>query len=271
MSSLLVILSDPISPILEKGEVTERYYNPGNVFSEVHFLLLNDDQPELNSLQYMVGDAKVQIHNYSMPRRLSLKTLGWNRGLLEYFIGDAVGIVRGIDPDVIRTLGLSLDLVVARMAKKELGIPHIASLHTHPHQPPQKLSLINRFFKNGVDRYRAEALKEADEVLPVYKPIISFLESLGVDDYRVCYNVLNSSAINRKKNYEIEELVKVAYVGRQYKDKDPSNLICAVANIEGVYLTLYGDGPFHDRLKSLVKAFQSSGLCPTHPYWCRLV
>ena len=60
---LLVIISDRLSTLVHKGEVTQRYYNPGNVFEEVHILEINDDRPEAAAVQPMVGDATLDLTN----------------------------------------------------------------------------------------------------------------------------------------------------------------------------------------------------------------
>ena len=249
---LLVILSDPLTPLLEKGEVTARYYNPGDVFSEVHILLLNDDKPDASALKYMVGEARVFIHNFNLPSKISVKSFGWQTPLLERFLQRVLPVIQDIAPDILRTHGLSLELLVARMSKRRFGIPHVASIHTNPHQPAQNVSLVRRFFVSGLDRLRSQVLKEADEVLPVYEPAVPFLQSLGVSDFQVCYNVLNPSAIKRKADYKLNKTVKVVCVSRQFQTKDPSNLIRAVAVIENMHLTLIGDGELHEALARLV-------------------
>ena len=46
LDSLMVILSDRLSELIDKGEVVPRYYNPGNLFRTVHIVLCNDDRPD---------------------------------------------------------------------------------------------------------------------------------------------------------------------------------------------------------------------------------
>jgi hypothetical protein len=60
---LLVIVPDRLSDIAGKGEVQPAYYNPGELFDEVHILMTNDDRPPIEPLQYMVGRAKLFVHN----------------------------------------------------------------------------------------------------------------------------------------------------------------------------------------------------------------
>ena len=221
VSRLLVILSDPLTPLVEKGEVTARYYNPGDVFSEVHILLLNDDKPDTSALKYMVGEAQIFVHDFVLPSKLSLKSFGWKLPLLERFLRGVLPVVKEIGPDVVRTYGLSVELMVAKMVKKQLGVPHVASIHTNPQQPVQKLSFSRRFLARGLDRLRSRVLKDADEVLPVYEPAVPFLQSLGVSDFQVCYNVLNPSAIKRKTDYKLNKTVNIVCVSRQFQTKDP--------------------------------------------------
>ena len=62
-SRLLVMIPDRLSDLVNKGEITERYYNPGNLFGEVHLAMTNEDRPDLAAVQKMVGDARLHVHN----------------------------------------------------------------------------------------------------------------------------------------------------------------------------------------------------------------
>lgn len=66
---LTVIIPDRLSALVEKGEVVARYYNPGNLFGEVHIVMTNDDRPEPALIQRMVGGAKLVLHNLPPPPR----------------------------------------------------------------------------------------------------------------------------------------------------------------------------------------------------------
>src|SRR5580704_18008108 len=43
LERLFVIVPDRLSALVSKGEVTQRYYNPGNLFRVVHLFMTNDD------------------------------------------------------------------------------------------------------------------------------------------------------------------------------------------------------------------------------------
>ena len=54
---LMVLVPDRITEILEKGEYQPNYYNPGELFSDVHIVTTTDDRPDLDRLKRTVGDA----------------------------------------------------------------------------------------------------------------------------------------------------------------------------------------------------------------------
>jgi hypothetical protein len=78
---LMVIITDKLSEIAQKGELTDRYYNPGNLFSEVHLVSINSDSVDPTVLQKLVGKANLVLHNIA-PASL-VTTLCWNPILLK--------------------------------------------------------------------------------------------------------------------------------------------------------------------------------------------
>src|SRR3954449_9839352 len=81
-SRLLVIVSETVSDWMNKGEVVDRYYNPGDFFDEVHLVLTNDDHPADRPLQRMVGRARAEVHNFPLPASVFRRTLGYRPRLL---------------------------------------------------------------------------------------------------------------------------------------------------------------------------------------------
>ena len=73
MSTLLVIIPDALSGLVNKGEITPRYYNPGNLFDEVHILMTNDDQVKPEDMQRTVGEARLYLHNLPEDRKQFIK------------------------------------------------------------------------------------------------------------------------------------------------------------------------------------------------------
>jgi glycosyltransferase involved in cell wall biosynthesis len=58
--------------------------------------------------------------------------------------------------------------------------------------------------------------------------------------------------LKSKDDYRLHSPVKVISVGRQFAEKNPDNLIRAIASFENVHLTLVGDGQLHEYLKNVV-------------------
>ncbi len=99
---LMVIIPDRLSDIIAKGEVTARYYNPGELFREVHIVMTNDDAPDAEQAQVLVGNAKLVPHNLPAGGSLFLRTLGWRPGLLNRWGHHAVELARALKPQLVR-------------------------------------------------------------------------------------------------------------------------------------------------------------------------
>jgi glycosyltransferase involved in cell wall biosynthesis len=257
---LLVIVPDRITDILVKGEYQPLYYNPGEYFQEVHILTTNDDRPDLNALRRTVGSAKLEVHN--LPEAPAIIEQGWRwlqRCALRRWAAPALELARRVQPQLIRCHGADWNIVAASQIKAGLGIPYVVSLHINPDiNPPRRYvgsdltpaqHRHNRFF----EAIEAEGLRNADLVMPVYQPIVPYLERLGVRRYEVCYNVLNRDHLAVKDDYTLHKPARIVYIGRLFDDKDPSNIIRAVATLPDTTFTIVGDGPKRPALETLAR------------------
>src|SRR5580658_2533776 len=113
MNGLMIIVPDRISDFVNKGEIIERYYNPGNTFDEVHLVITNDDKPDPAAVQKMVGDARLFLHNLPDSRKVFVPTLGWRPWLLGPWVEKAVGLARAVRPALIRCHGALLNTFAA--------------------------------------------------------------------------------------------------------------------------------------------------------------
>ena len=259
MRTLLVIVPDRLSQIIEKGECQPSYYNPGELFDIVHMLLMNDDQPPLEPLQHMVGRARLHLHNYpddltlvDRHHRLAtpIRLRRWARGGVE--------IARKIAPDMIRCHGVDWNTYLASRINAKLGIPYVLSIHINLDENP-----VRRFKgsdltpeqqrQNAFYEYlESKALERAYIAMPVYKPILPYLKRKGVERVEVCYNILDGGNLHEKTDYTLSDPPQLLYVGRLFDEKDPSNIIRAVASFSNVQFTIVGDGPIRPRLEQLV-------------------
>lgn len=256
---LMVIINDNLSNIINKGEVIDRYYNPGNLFSEVHLILTNNDKPNIEPVQRMVGEAKLHLYNIMDDKVLFFLSFGWNTTLLKLFMQKPFKIAREVKPHLIRCHSAAVNIYVSYYLKKKMQIPYVVSLHINPDVDIRKSS--NSLLKKMVLSFRKKieriGLLNADFVMPVYSPIVPYLKNLGVLKYEVCYNVINPIHLRKKNNYDINRKVKVISVGRQFLEKNPINLIKAAARINNLELTMIGDGPYH---RYLINAAHTLGI-----------
>src|SRR5262249_11556255 len=110
---LMVIVPDLISDFVRKGEVIDRYYNPGGLFDEVHVVLVNDDRPDAQAMQRMVGKARLHIHNIPSGRDLFVRSLGWRPWLLNRWAQSVIELARALRPALIRCHGALLNAYAA--------------------------------------------------------------------------------------------------------------------------------------------------------------
>jgi glycosyltransferase involved in cell wall biosynthesis len=255
---LLVIVPDRISEVLEKGEYQPRYYNPGEVFEEVHILTTNDDRPDLGLLQRTVGRARLFVHNY--PDNLNIVGSRWdwvrNRRLKQWAKG-GVEIARSIGPDLIRCHGSDWNVYLASQIKAKLGVPYVVSLHINPDINPTRryvkpdLSTDEMRHNAFYDYVELQGLRGAELVMPVYRPILSYLERLNVSRVEVCYNVLNGDNLVKKENYSLGSPSRIVYVGRLFAEKNPDNIMRALVHLPDAMFTIVGDGPIRPTLEGL--------------------
>lgn len=246
---LMVIIADRLSVLAAKGEVTERYYNPGELFREVHIVMTNDDRPDFDAVQRMVGGARLFIHNLPMPPRFMLRTLGWQNSLTASYVDGAVSLARSISPKLVRTHNNFIEGVIARRIKERLGVPYVMSLHgvwdvDGRGALPDR---IRAYFRTKLEK---ASLRAADAVIAVYAPILRYARAYGARRVELIYNIVAGKHIARKSDYELSKPPRLLTINRQVTEKNPENIIRAIADIDCTY-TLVGDGPLHEQLKTL--------------------
>lgn len=258
MSRLLVIVPDRISDILTKGEYQPGYYNPGDVFDEVHILTMTDDQPSLEALQRTVGRAKLLVHNHPDDLTLVNRRPSWLRDIrLRRWATRGVNLARAIRPSLIRCHGADWNAYLASRIKAELGIPYLVSLHINPDINPVRrivkpqLTAAEQRHNDFYEHVERTGLRNADLVMPVYCPIVPYLKRMDVERVEVCYNVLNSKHLRTKTDYTLHSPGRIVYVGRLFEDKNPGNIMRALVRLPDAVFTVVGDGPIRPRLQQL--------------------
>ena len=252
----LVVTSDQISHWIEKGEVVDGYYNPMGYFDRLDLLLVNDDRPDPAIVSRLAGGAEIEVHNVAVEDSLYRRTAGFQPRLLRGWARSVVDLARHLEPDLVRCYGAALNAFAASEIQRQLGTPYAVSLHINPDADVHGRAegLKQRLVSRSMRRIERYSLRRADIVLPVYEPIVPYLKRLGVSRYEVAYNMVSGEHLRTKKSYELSSPARVISVGRQFDAKDPSELIRAVAAMDGVVLTLVGNGPAHESLRDLARS-----------------
>ena len=201
-NTLAVFVPEPLSSYALKGEITPRYFNPGNLFKEVHIVLFNDDKPDIADIQKTVGNAKLHIHNISIPPGLFLQTLGFRPFLLKKWANNNIKLMKKINPQLIRCYGIYLNAFLASEIKRKLNIPFVLSLHGNPDVDylRGRLARSLKSWLSGqlIKQLESYCLKHVSHVIAVYSPIIPYLEKHKVKHYSLIYNVVALEAKKKK-------------------------------------------------------------------------
>lgn len=256
----MVLVPDRITDILVKGEYQPNYYNPGELFSEVHLVTTTDDRPDLSQLQRTVGRARLHVHN--LPENPLLPSQNWRRWWkqpLREWARPGVELARRIRPQLIRVHGADWNGYLASRIRKALAVPYVLSLHINPDVNPVRrfvapqLTEVQQQHNAFFEFVEGAGLRNADLVMPVYRSILPYLERHRVTRVEVCYNILNSPHLKQKTDYSVSGAFSIVCVGRLFRDKNPAPLIQAVAELPGVELTIVGDGPERANLEQMAR------------------
>jgi glycosyltransferase involved in cell wall biosynthesis len=259
----MVIVPDRVSEWIAKGEVVDRYFNPGSIFEHIDLVLTNDDRPDQQALQRMAGPASIDLHHLPAGRGLFAASLGWRPSLLRSWARGAVELARSRQPRLIRCHGVRLNTFAAAEIKRALGVPYVVSVHANPDldqlRGRRATTPTRRLVGSMVQPLETHGLQHADLVMPVYRSIVPYLERLHIERYQVVYNVVGHG-ITPRVSWPLSDPPHLVCVGRQERgEKDPRPIIEAVTALPGIRLTVVGDGPLHGEIEHIVARSAARG------------
>lgn len=246
---LCVFPNDPLRSYLEKGEIKPRYFNPKNMFKEVHVISLFHDDIDEEKVKSVAGEAKFQIHITGKVNLLNKNKM--KKKVLE--------IIKKINPDVIRSYNPLLQGWMAAKIKQEMGIPLVISLHgdydrdnrfqskkKHDYKSFLKLQISKRILEKF-------SLSNTDEVIIIYEFIRDYAESMGAKSINLIYNRIDLNQFSPDVTPAFKEKIPVIIcVGRLIKEKNQECLIKAIEDLD-LKLVLIGNGVEYENLRSLTK------------------
>lgn len=254
LKRLLVFPNDPIQRYLEKGEVKLRYFNPSDLFDDVHIMTFTDAIPPRAAVQPFVGRATLVIHPLGSLRML-LSPMHPLRMYLTFRVIDR--LVRAIAPSMIRGYNSALEGFLAVRFARRHRIPSIISLHTDRDEARTHwrghLALRHRVYES-VSRMRFEpyTVRHADAVITVSAHVSRYAYRYGAQSPTVISNRVDVSQFtaptprpSRSKRF------RILAVGRFDPPRRQEHLIRAIRDLDAE-LVLIGDGVRRATLASLV-------------------
>lgn len=251
---LCVFPNDPLKAYVEKGEVKARYFNPKNIFDEIHVISLFDEDIKEQEVRTMAGNANFKIHVIG-------KTNVMNKNRKKKEI---VRLVKEIKPDVLRSYNSLLTGWMATQVKKELNIPLVISLHGTTDELiyyARKNRNYARFVKLQIAKIilDKDTLSTADQIIIVYEFIRNYAKKMGAKSINLIYNRVDVSRFSPSiKPRSNKERPVIICVGRLMKEKNQECLIRAVKDLD-MDLLLIGNGVEYHNLKKLVELLNMEG------------
>ena len=243
---LCVFPNDPIRAYFEKGEIKDRYYNPQNLFKEVHIISFTHDDIDEKDVQVLVGNAKLKIH--------SVGKIGL--GNRQKNLVNILDLIKQIKPDVIRAYNPLLQGWFAAKCSDELGIPFFLSLHTQYDQNRKLLKKKNlkkflalKYTEKLIEPY---VLQHAQKITIVYKIIEPYVLKHTKEKPEVLYNKVNCEKFYNSKKIESFSTPLIISVGRLIEEKNHHCLIRAMKNLDA-YCVIIGNGDRYNELQNLIK------------------
>jgi len=254
---LVVFPSDPISAYYAKGEIKERYFNPCDLFDEVHVISPCDTDIEANRVDKLAGRATLTIYPLGY---LSVSDLFRVRSGMPRLLNARRRVLRilaGIRPDVLRAYDPLVQGMLAAHCGARLGIKTIVSIHgdyDEEREFKRKRIGARQFLEYYLGSRLSETycLGKANAIIAVTKFVASYARRHGGRRINIIYNRVDMDRFAPSTCPRYGKAFTVISVGRQTPQKNQACLIRAVRNIDA-NLVLIGDGELHDSLVALAK------------------
>ena len=259
--TVLITMSDSLKEIIEKGELTKNYYNPGGFFNRVVFLVFTkEDQLELEASLSVAG-AVCEFILVEVPKHFFIKMFGWRTPVLKIWARKHLDKMPRVD--MVRSYGLHINSYLGALIAQKQSVPHMISLHTNPSEnirmqiksnPLNFIGAIKLLALRGLEKY---CLVRATRVVCVYNSIVSYT-SKWIENCEIIYNSIPPIP-EMKTNYK--SFNKAVLVGRLIPGKNPANVIRALVCFPKLTLDIIGDGPLRPELMDLAIELNVSDRC----------
>ncbi len=249
MKKLCVFPNDPLEAYYKKGEIKPRYFNPKNLFDEIHVISLFDEDVKEEKVKIVAGKANFTIHVIGKVNLLN-KNKKKN---------DVINIIKEIKPNILRAYNPLLQGWMAAQVKKELDIPLVISLHGDYDRDRRYFARKNKDYKTYLKllytkrTLEPSSIKNADKIIIIYDFIRNYAEKMGGKDINLVYNRINLTQFSPDVKPILKETKPVIIcVGRLIKEKNQECLIKAIKDLD-VILLIIGNGLEYENLVKLTR------------------
>mgnify|MGYP003388487528 CR=1 FL=1 len=242
---ICIFPNDPIKAYFEKGEIKNCYYNPDNLFDEVHFISLTKNDIEESMVQKLVGTANMKIHSVG---KISL--INRNKEIKKIF-----KIVEEIKPDVLRSYNPLLEGWLAAKCAKKFNIPLFVSLHTqydHNRQLAKKNNLKKYLAMKYTEKFiEPFVLQTANKITIIYKIIQPYVTKHSSKNPELLHNKVDCDRFVNGIPIDTISQPLILSVGNLISVKNHELLIKAMKGIDGKLLII-GNGELYSKLNALI-------------------
>ena len=170
-----MFLTDPLRAFHEKGEIKPRYYNPQDLFSDVHFISPAAEDIAPAAVQCLVGPARLVIHPLG-PRYYAT---AWSR------FGAVARAAAAAAPDVVRAYDPALRGALAVHWARRLGVQAVVSIHADFDEQRRYEPRLSRRARVLFERY---TLARADAAICVTRHVQRYAARHGAPRPTVIFN-----------------------------------------------------------------------------------
>jgi glycosyltransferase involved in cell wall biosynthesis len=251
---LIIFFNQSLNALIKKGEIVAYYFNPSDVFSKITLIISVNEDIDPKIVAPMFGTAKYEIMYFGGGKDLFKETFAWtNSKLFEVANRISQHFNNYNEHFIIRIYGFNIYCAIGYYLSKILRCSFFISLH----------SLPNFSGNRGINRLKdklyyflvlykiRDALNNCNRILLVYEILIPYMKYLGLNNFELLRNTINTDKIIVKTNSNLSLPVRLLFVGRQIPGKNPLLIINAIQNIPNVHLTIIGDGELHESCKML--------------------
>ena len=252
---VLIFPNDSLIAYLEKGELKDRYFNPNNIFSEVHFITFSSKECKVEEIQKVLGEAKGYIHRLD-----ALSTL--DMFMPQRRIDEVQKLAKEIECDIVRGFSTTYSGYFTVEVAKAKGLKSIISLHTNfddmRYQFIKRKDYL-RYLKYFITKYSLEkkVLQEVDQLIAKYKFTKKYAIDNGASENKIelIYNQVFFDKFFPLKKEKKDE-IRVISVGNLEIGKGQRVLVDAIPKLTGnILFTFVGNGEDYELLQSKVKEY----------------